>query len=299
MTSRLRLAADVGGHSIAVGIWDPERALLLGSGVVDTPPDRSVSSVGTVLALKALELCEDLGVPFPSRGGVALPGMLDRSRSVLVSAPNLCWHDVPLEEISSVVSCAAGSSVELYGENDANCYALGEMMAGSAKGLSDFVLFTLGTGVGCGVVLRGRLLIGSNGMAGEGGHMVVRDDIPCGCGGLGHLEALAGADRVEARGKRSFKEQWDDFVKGTPSEALEDFLDALSRGIASAVHLLDPEAVVLGGGVSRAQGLLPLLADRLEPYLAGAFRGKVRLILSSLMEKAPLVGAAMAGEMRD
>ncbi|MCX7828483.1 MAG: ROK family protein [Thermanaerothrix sp.] len=298
MALGLRLAADVGGHSISVGLWDPERAVLLGYGMIDTPSDRSVGSVGTALARKALELCEEQGLPFPSMGGVALPGMLDRSRSVLVSAPNLGWRNVSVREISSVVSSAAGSPVELYAENDANCYALGEMIAGSAKGLSDFVLFTLGTGVGCGVVVRGRLLTGSNGMAGEGGHMVVRGSRPCGCGGLGHLEALAGADGVEARGNGSFKEQWEDFLRGNPSEVMEEFLDALSRGMASAVHLLDPEAVVLGGGISRAEGLVPMLAARLDLYLADAFRRKVRLILSSLMEKAPLVGAAMAGDVQ-
>ncbi|MCF7936858.1 MAG: ROK family protein, partial [Synergistales bacterium] len=122
-------------------------------------------------------------------------------------------------------------------------------------------------------------------------------DAPCGCGGKGHLETLAAADAIErkarARGLPPDAEAlWKRRDEEGPGAIWEETLDLLARGIASIVHLLDPEAVVLGGGMSRAEGLVEALQRRVEPCLASPLKGRVPLVAASLGDDAALLGAA-------
>ncbi|ACZ18771.1 ROK family protein [Thermanaerovibrio acidaminovorans] len=296
MECSLRIAVDVGGHTVTVGLVDAGSFQVLGHVSHPTPEGGSVAPLARLIRREASRLCGDAGVSIPDQVRMAVPGMLSRERDRILKAPNVPGLDgVWLRQVRSALEGEMGGPVRVLWENDANCYALGEWARGVARGMGDLVLFTLGTGIGCGIILGGRLLIGSRGMAGEAGHLVVRDGGRCGCGGVGHLEAHSGTGAVEALGGGDFRSLWEEFRAGVSRTEVESFLDGLARGMASVFHLLDPQAVVLGGGASRAEGLLEELLPRMGAYLAEPFRGSVRVLISQLGDLAPLIGAAALG----
>jgi glucokinase len=156
----------------------------------------------------------------------------------------------------------------------------------------------MGTGIGCGIVLGGNLLIGAHGMAGEAGHAVVSGDAPCGCGGIGHAETLAAADGTMARASAEgclpddFRGLW--ALRGTHSAdaVLNVTIDAMARAAASVCHMLDPQMIVIGGGMSQAPGIVEAIAERTVPYLSRPFKHTLDLRQSQLGNTAALYGAA-------
>jgi glucokinase len=261
-----------------------------------TPEGRGVVDIMDAMADIAARLAEGADVSFI---GVAIPGMLDSDRRHSRRLPNFPaeWNDldVPgaLGEALAARHMAAGINIE----NDANCYALGEGRAGEAIGAENFVVFTMGTGIGCGIVTGGRLLTGAHGMAGEGGHLVVGGSAPCGCGGMGHSETLAAADGTSARAlskglPADFSELWAMRENPDAGEVIETTLDAMARAIASVCHMLDPEMVIIGGGMSRAAGIKEALRERAIPYLSRPFKETLDLRISRLGNVAALYGAA-------
>lgn len=292
-----RVGVDLGGHTLSCGVFrfSPSGPELLGRREAPTPGDRKVESVLEVL-VREIRLAAE-GCPVASVG-LAVPGMVDRTRRVFLKGPNFPgWEGSSLPRLLEERLAEAGLPAPVAMENDANAYALGEGLGGAARGCSDYAVLTLGTGVGGGLVLGGRLVTGFHGMAGEMGHLVTGREGLCGCGGLGHLETQAGADGIEARARASMLPEdvrilWGRREEPEVASCLEPFLDHLARGIASLVHLLDPETVVLGGGIARAEGLVPLLRERICPYLADPFRSVLDLRISTLGADAALLGAA-------
>jgi glucokinase len=164
-------------------------------------------------------------------------------------------------------------------------------------------MVTLGTGIGGGVVMGGRLLTGAHGMAGELGHMVLGRDELCGpgCRGLGHFEALCGADALERKaaemglmrvGEGSLKDLW--LRRGEPHTAAfwDTALENLARGLASLVHIFDPELIVVGGGLRKGEGFMELLGERVPKYLGEPFRPTLKIRPSLLDTDAPVFGGA-------
>ena len=293
-----RVGADLGGHTLAFGTvrFRPgEIPELVCRCERPTPSGRDPESVLAALAEGVREVSRGLPVV---GAGLVVPGMVDRERRLFLKGPNFPgWDGLPLARNLEALLRDAGLPVPVALENDANAYALGEGLAGAARGCSDYVVLTLGTGVGGGVVVGGRLVTGSHGMAGELGHLVTGGDLPCGCGGRGHLETLAGADGIEARARalglpEDVRTLWGRREERAVAACLEPFLDALARGVASLVHLLAPEVVVLGGGIARGEGLVSLLRERTLPYLAEPYRAVLDLRVSLLGADAPLLGAA-------
>jgi glucokinase len=134
-------------------------------------------------------------------------------------------------------------------------------------------------------------------MAGEGGHLVVGGDAPCGCGGKGHSETIAAADgtteRAEAKGlPGDFRELWKMRGNHEADEVIDATLDAMARTIATTCHLLDPEVVILGGGMSKAEGIRDAIHERTVPYLSRPFKNLLDLRISKLGNEAALYGAA-------
>jgi glucokinase len=237
--------------------------------------------------------------------GIAVPGMLDADRRHSLRLSNFPkeWDGLDLLGTLGDILGERGVTARIYAENDANCYALGEWSAGDAVGASDFVVFTMGTGIGCGIVAGGELLTGAHGMAAEGGHLVTGGDIPCGCGGMGHAETLAAADGTAARAAAAglpadFGELWAMRGSAGADETLETTLDAMARAIASVCHLLDPELVIIGGGMSRAEGIREALYERTLPYLSNPFKKLLDLRISSLGNEAALYGAAGIDDLK-
>lgn len=199
-------------------------------------------------------------------GSLAVPGLVTTDGGALVVAPNLDWHEV----VPSTLGAELG--LELPVENEAHLAALAELRHGVGRDLSSFVLVSAGVGVGGGLVIERTLVRGFHGFASEVGHVVVDPAGPaCACGARGCLEA----------------------VVGRSADAPPDVVaDALGTALRSVVHLVDPEAVVLGGTLAEVPGLVDALTERLSvDTLGGAFH-PCEVRASTLGLDAALIGAA-------
>jgi glucokinase len=311
----LTIGVDIGGTKIAAGLVD-EAGHVVRRGRRETP---ALSSTAVVAAI--VEVIGELaGSAEAAAGGVAgvglgAAGFVDESRRVVRFASNLDWREEPL---AATVSEAVDLPVVV--ENDANAAAWGEFRFGAGAEARSLVAVTVGTGVGGGLVLDGGLVRGAHGMAAEIGHMTqVPGGRACGCGRHGCWEQYASGNALlrEARGlaaeRRSEAGTLLALGDGTPEGvvgrhvteaarrddpvALEAFARvgaALGTGIADLVALLDPELVVLGGGVSEAGDLLlaPTRSAFEESLVARAHRPLADIVLATLGNDAGLVGVA-------
>lgn len=229
--------------------------------------------------------------------GLAVPGIVDEESGTVIEASNLGWHDVP---VGALVNDRMGVPVTVC--HDVRAAAVAEGLVGAARGCQDYLLLTLGTGVGAAVVLGGRPYTGVGGRGGELGHTTVDPDGPlCACGRRGCLEAFAsagalvrrygersdkrvGADEVVARalaGDRAAKVVWD------------DALDALALAIANYATLLAPSLVVIGGGLAEAgDELFGPLVRRLAALVR--FAAPPAVVAAALGPDAGWRGAAIA-----
>ena len=304
----MRVGVDIGGHTLVTAFVSEHEAGVLPriekTDSAVTPPGRGAAEVMDAITEAVLRLggAEDI-----SSIGLAVPGFLDAERRHSLRLPNFPPESWDGLDVSAALREAfsrrgvADAGIDIHIENDANCYALGEGMAGAAVGVPDFVTFTLGTGIGSGIISRGRLLTGAHGMAGEAGHVAVcATGAPCGCGGKDHSETAAAADGTTARALAKglpgdFKDLWE--LRGTPGadEVIGVTLEALARAIASAYVIMDPAMVIIGGGMSKAGGIIEALTERTKPYLSTPLKKLIDLRLSKLGSKAPLYGAAGLG----
>ncbi|MBI5523017.1 MAG: ROK family protein [Desulfarculus sp.] len=242
----------------------------------------------------------------PAGLGVASPGVIDRATGVVRVSPNLPgWRDVPL---AAELSRATGLAVAL--ENDANLYALGEYLYGAGQGGRDLACLTLGTGVGGGLILEGRLVTGALGSGGEIGHTLVEPGgRACGCGALGCLEAYASATGLVgmlaealAQGRPSACQPDGDAESLARAARVGDALagelfgragKALGRAIANLVAFTGLDLVVIGGGVAPAW---PLMEQACRREMAARLRivdpGAVGIVPAQRGDEAPLLGAA-------
>ncbi|GHS98784.1 ROK family protein [Synergistales bacterium] len=284
------IGVDLGGHKIAVGLVEDGR--ITARTEERTEPTREPEPV----VAQIVRMAKAFGAGAPM--GVCIPGGLDATRERALMISNFAgWNGLPIRRMFESV---LGAPVVV--ENDANAYALGERLAGVARGMSDYIVITLGTGIGGGIVSGGRLLTGAHGMAGEVGHIVLGSDEPCGpgCGGLGHFEAMCGADALEKRALKigcsdadiSLKDLWARREEEKISPLWDFALETISRGIASLVHVFDPEAVIIGGGMRNGEGFMENLGERVPKYLGLPFREGFRLLSSSLGTDAPIFGGA-------
>ncbi len=235
----------------------------------------------------------------------------------IVNAANLPWGDiVPLAESIS----KAFDGIPVGVTNDANAAALGEMTYGAAKGMKDFIMITLGTGVGSGVVVNGQVVYGHDGNAGELGHLIVKrtNGRVCGCGRTGCLEAYCSATGV-ARTAREFleirtdpsdlrnlqieditsKDVYDAAMSGDKlAKEIFDFTGKiLGEAMADMVTFSSPQAFILFGGLTKSGDLLlKPLKEAFEKSLMPVFRGKIKILVSELKESdAAVLGASALG----
>ena len=308
------LGVDVGGTNLAAGLTDGEGKILAKASV---PVDRAWD--GQEIAGALVRLCrmtaERAGVPLEQvkAVGMGVPGQVDDKNGVVVHSPNMNFRNTPLKQL---VEGELGIPVFLG--NDANCAAIGEYWAGVAKGCDPAVVITLGTGVGGGMVVGGKLYTGCAGGGMEVGHMITRPGGRlCGCGNRGcwetygsatglirtareamaeHPESalwqLCGGDESRVEGKTPFQaaQQGDE----TAIRVVEEYVKALAEGLINVVALTQPEIVCLGGGVSAAPEQL-LLEPLRRQVREGAFDKlhAPRIVRAALGNDAGIVGAAM------
>ena len=292
----LKVGIDLGGHTITAAAALGNNAPCFAAKIAKaTPSSRNLDEIVKCLSEMVAALSPAGKI---AAVGVGVPGFVETDRRRIARLTN--FHALEKVEFARLLEGGLkklGIDAPVLLENDANCAALGEGMCGEAAGLRDFVVFTLGTGIGSGIVCGGRLLCGSHGMAGEAGHVPVTGSAErCGCGGVGHMERAASADWLEKAAVAAglpgdFKTIWRRRKDAAAAALLEPALDSLARGIAAVVVVTDPELVILSGGMSRAEGLAEEVEPRVLAYLPAPFRPGFKLKISKLGSDAALWGA--------
>lgn len=313
MDKDLLVGVDLGGTKIAAGAVD-RSGRLLSKATRDTQAERGAEAVAATIQeaiAAALAQVKDgdarlLGI------GVGVPGLADVDAGLVLFAPNLNWQSVPLAAL-----LRTHREVPVYLDNDANAAALGEQWVGAGRGVKDMILLTLGTGVGGGLIFDGQVYQGTAGYAGEIGHMAMTEDGPlCGCGRRGCLETYASATAVIREAREALERGEETSIKALAAassrglEAKTVFVAAaqgdkvaaaitdklvryLGLAIANLVNILNPEIVVVGGGVAAAgdQLLVPLRAAVHRRALAGPAQSAA-IIGAQLGNDAGIIGAA-------
>lgn len=291
-----RIGVDLGGTKIEAAVLDRAGAIV-DRERVPTPHDYRA----TVDAITQLVLGLEAKVGVRGTVGVGIPGAVE-PRTGLVKNANSVW--LIGQPLRGDLEIALARPVRM--ENDANCFALSEAADGAAAGASNVFGVILGTGVGGGIVIDGKVIEGVNLIAGEWGHnplpWITLDEYPgppCYCGKKGCIETfLSGPgfeqDFAAATGRRlAARAIVDAASAGEPAarDALARYHDRLARALASVINLLDPEVVVLGGGMSNTPGLAPAVSERLPSYV---FSGTVetRVVGNTHGDSSGVRGAA-------
>jgi fructokinase len=256
----LRIGIDLGGTKIEAIALDGVREVFRKR--VATPRDDYEATVRAVAALVA-EAGE-------GTVGIGIPGNLSRVTGLVKNANSTWLIGRPLKQD---LEKAIGREVRL--ENDANCFALSEATDGAGKGAAVVFGVILGTGVGGGIVAHGRLLGGANGIAGEWGHNPLPaptpQDLPlppCYCGRLGCIETyLSGPGLARDHRQQSGEALTPEKVVARQSEALSRYIERLARALGSVINVLDPDVVVLGGGMSNVRQLYTEVPRRWHRYV--------------------------------
>jgi glucokinase len=312
---RIAVGVDLGGTMIKSLAVDETGRVVAGASrptEVHAGQDRVVRNLAAVVQELAENPAAKAGMIKPV--GVGVPGLLNVEKGLVISSPNFPrWEGFPLRDR---LEAAIGRPVLI--ENDANAAAIGEQWQGAAVGLKDFLFITLGTGVGGGVVLDGRLWRGPGGRAGEFGHVkvVAEGGEPCGCGSRGCLERYASASALERYvldalpgGVKSDLQRLafdrpdavDSAMIAQAAEAGDEaaraayrrFAVYLSMGIASVVNLLDLRYFILGGGVSGAFDLFsPWLRDEVAARIYGVSMDAIHILKARCGNEAGSLGMA-------
>jgi len=296
----LVLAVDIGGSEIKAELLDEGHATLAAATAATPPPVPGCTDGGPVLAA-VTELARTMlrDAPAPVRGvGLAVPGLVDVAAGRGLLSVNLGWHDVEVREV-----VAAALRLPVAVEHDVTAAGLAERALGAAAGVDDVLVVVLGTGISAVVFANGQLVRGGRGQAGELGHLrVVSGGPPCNCGGVGCVEAVAGARAIATayaeRAGRPVRGARDVVARaagGDPVavEVWDAAVGALAEGVLAAVGLLGSTRVVLGGGLSAAG---PALFDPLRAQLS-ARRSEQTLpdvVPAALGVRAGTVGAGLA-----
>ncbi|MGD0052863.1 MAG: ROK family protein [Vulcanimicrobiaceae bacterium] len=308
--ARGAIGVDLGGSHVMAAVVDETGRIQVQfeHDVADRTPDAVVATLAGVVrsALDASKL-EIAGI------GIGSPGNVDPASGTIRWSPNLGWEDVPLGKRVR----EAFPKLPVFVANDARCATLGEYVHGVGQGTEHFVLLTLGTGIGGGIVLGGVLALGAQMGAGEVGHHQIRPDggFVCSCGKIGCFEAQAsgtGLIRHAFRVAPSFPRSTllDVAREKLGSKAIRRaaqvgdlhalaawgaFCDDLALGLANIIAFVNPEVIALGGGVSSAGDfLLERVRPLVEARTVTVPRGTTRIVRATLGNDAGAVGAATA-----
>ena len=310
---KVTIGVDIGGTNTALGVIDREGNVLIknniptpGHGKIDLFIADLVAAINKLIESVGSKKVEIMGIGLGAPNGNYYTGAIEH-------APNLSFKGV-IPFVEKLKFYYPDFTIVL--NNDANAATIGEMIYGGAKGMMNFVMFTLGTGIGSGIVINGDLVYGHEGNAGECGHtMLIPEGRLCGCGALGHLEAYCSATGMKrtafeflayynasdsllagkAYNELDAKMIYEAALKGDKI-ALEVFKKTgewLGQGLANTVHHLNPEAIFLfGGPVAAADLIFKPAKESMEKHLLPCFKNKVKILSSQLnLGDAAIVGA--------
>ncbi len=311
---RYFVGIDLGGTNIATAVVD-HKGNIYGRARKKTRAPRPYTEILDDVIACAYECTKASGLDFEQIEsiGMGFPGSIDKDTGVVVFANNLGFINTPVVDY---IKSRLGKPI--YIENDANAAAWGEYIAGSGKNTGSMIMITLGTGVGGGIIIDGKLMTGQWGMGGELGHtVIVVDGEPCNCGRNGCLEAYTSATALVRQTKKAMEENPDsdlwrvvngdiNAVNGkTPFLAKDDvaknvidrYLSYLAEGVLNVTNVFQPEIITIGGGISHeGEAIIEPLKKRLEKHAYTRFSAKhTEIKLAKLGNDAGIIGAALLG----
>ena len=309
------IGVDLGGTNIAVGIVDLNTREIVKKGSVKTRAPRPCEEISRDIVNLCKSLASQMKMTLEDMEwiGVATPGIV--KGGVVVSASNLGWKNA---ELAKTINKMSG--INAFAANDANAAAYAEAMWGVGRGLSSLVAITLGTGVGGGIVIDGKIWEGINGFAAEIGHIIVdMEGRACGCGKRGCLEAYSSATALVRETKRYMQlypesAMWSvcggdlKRVNGvTPFKAkamgdvaadivIDDFTKYLAMGVSNIINIFQPDVVCIGGGISaEGEKLMRPLREKVERMSFGVNGNRTKIEAAKFMNDAGIIGGALLG----
>ncbi|MCR4850242.1 MAG: ROK family glucokinase [Lachnospiraceae bacterium] len=305
--SRFVFGVDIGGTTVKLGLFDTE-GNLNDKWEIPTRTENAGENILPDIAKSILDLMNKKNISKEDVEGIGIgaPGPVDES-GVIHKAANLGWGEFSIKDTLEKIT-----GLKVMAGNDANVAALGEMWKGGAAGCKDIVMVTLGTGVGGGIIVNGRILSGYLGAGGEIGHIHVNDDEEecCGCGKKGCLEQYSSATGITRMGKKVLSSCDDPSALREGDVNAKTIFDAVKAGdkvadriadiyghylgeaLANIACVVNPEVILLGGGVSKAG---QVVIDYVKPYFdRRVFHGssQTRFALATLGNDAGIYGAA-------
>ena len=314
-----RIGVDLGGTNIVAGVVNENNAIVAKASLPTNAP-RAAELIFDDIAKVIDEALKKAGIGKDQvkSVGVGTPGSVNKELELIEFANNLGFDNVPAYRLLREKS---GIST-VYFDNDANCAALGEAVAGCGKGAKDFVMITLGTGVGSGIIANGKLVTGLNYAAGEMGHtVIVFGGLPCNCGRRGCWEKYSSATALIAQTKDAMRlnpdsMMWklvdDDILRvdgrtafdamrlgdAAAKNVVDTYVSYLACGISNVVNTFQPEIVAVGGGVGNEKENLLAPVRRIlasERYSIHA-KKQTKLLPAVLGNDAGIIGAALLDE---
>ena len=306
------IGIDVGGTFIKAGIVD-KNGNIIADGKIASECDKGGDKLADNAATLVFELLEKSGINKEQivGAGMGFPGFIDSKNGIVVYSNNVRLSDFPIVEI---IQAKLGLKVKVA--NDANVAALGEKVFGAGKDYNDMVMITLGTGVGSGIIIDGKLFEGNRSAGAEIGHMLlVHGGEQCTCGRKGCFEAYSSATALIRDTKRAMQNHKDslmweigsvDNVTGkTPfdyakkdkyaADVVNNYIEMLGSALTDIANIFRPEAIIIGGGVcAQGDNLVIPLKKKIQSELFGADFGSPEVVLrvAELGNKAGLLGAA-------
>lgn len=313
------IGVDLGGTNIAVGLLDLDTKQIVDKLSVKTNAPRPCEDICRDIGDVCTELCSRNSITMNDVHwvGIATPGIV--KDGVVISAVNLGWEN---DDLASILSAITNRPT--YVANDANAAAYAEAVWGSGAGESSLVAVTLGTGVGGGIIIDGKIWEGISGFAAEIGHMVI--DVNgrwCGCGKRGCFEAYCSATALVSETKRLMKLYPDSamwqisaehqgkvngmtaFVgkrRGDPAatSVVDDFIEHLATGIANIINIFQPAVVCVGGGISgEGEYLMAPVREQLDHISFGTKESRTRVVAATFRNDAGIIGAGLLGLMKE
>ncbi len=307
-----KIGVDLGGTNIAAGIVDSNGKIVL-SGSTPTLAKRPFAEIVADMGKLINDLIEKQGITVADieSVGIGSPGAV--KNGVVVFSNNLAWRNAPLtEELKKYIN------VPIYADNDANVAALAESSCGACKGYENSITVTLGTGVGSGIIINGKLYGGSHGVGAEIGHMAINmDGLECSCGGVGCWEKYASASALIREGKLGMARDSQSLIgtlangdenkvtakvvvdaakagDKTACEIFDAYIKAITVGLINIVNCFDPDIIAIGGGVAAAGDfLMDALVKCYEENIFYKEIDHAKLVLAQMGNDAGIVGAAM------
>lgn len=310
------IGVDLGGTTIKVGLINDEYKIVQ-TAVCDTKAERPTSEILKDMAFLCKEVIkkENISEKDVDSIGIGCPGLIDPIEGIILTSPNLrTFNNTNVKkEIQKYID------LPVYVENDANVAALGEVVSGAAKGAKSALVITLGTGVGGGIIIDGKIYSGAFFGAGEVGHHTITFDKEylCGCGRTGCWEQYASANALIRDAKKAIENK-DSKIKELANggeinakiifdaaqagdkianEVLDKYFEYVGIGVLNSINILQPQMVVLGGGMSaQKENLINPVIKYLKEHLYGGVKLKTEIKAAILGNDAGIIGAGLLGK---